>query len=104
MKAKIGDWITIKTKAQCIWDENEPNKKFLIIGFDQVKNTYTILIENGFTIYEKYIKHEQIDPSYVGLQGWYLNPESILGVFTNNSFDNNTNNYIDDDSAGLDLL
>ena len=100
MKAKIGDWITIIPHAQIIWEENNPNKRFLIVGFS---HPHHVILHDDFCdgLTDKDIKEYGIDPVYLGKSWWFVDDSSIQDIFSANA---ETKNLTCENEAGLDLL
>jgi hypothetical protein len=105
MRAKIGDWITIRPHAQVIWEENNPDKRFLIIGF---RYPHHVILHDdncrGLSVED--IRNYGADPIYLGKTWWFLADSSIQDIFSVDLFHNTgcKNLSRDEDCGGLNYL
>ena len=103
MKAKIGDWITVRGLGNLPCD-----RRFLIIGADVGQSDYHVIVIEpiwGFLIKDRHVNCPDGKREYVGKMGWYIDQSRITGVFSSNTDENNIlEPYLEQDCAGLNLL
>jgi hypothetical protein len=107
MRAKIGDWVSIKSNTLGHLAAQGYGIRFEIIGFDADVNYFAVLDGNrGASIMQYHIDNWGIDPKYLGQTWWYLDERSIQDIFPNdtNEEPNIISSFQNEESGGLNLL